>query len=332
MKKIILLLSSFLVNYFSFAQSGTIAPNYVVIPGVATLSACTNADKGKTVFNTTNNKMFFCDGTAWQSMAGVPSAGVGWAQNGADISNTNSGKVGIGTNTPTLPLSVKGSLTSGEVVSIQNSTGTVNLVTDIADVGSSSVAKIRTNTSSDLWLSASKLLPDLRIQTNGNVNLASFTTGKVGIGTSIPDEKLHVSGNIKTNEGIYASSTGGLNIVPLGVINIDYYINTDVELFNLIITNKAGNLATGSHSYTAIDGGDDTSFLEVYLDVSLLSPYSQVVLVGAPKFDQSYGPYINEAWAVYLYNGGLARIKIKMGSDDFTGCLVSGDYIIYGIK
>jgi hypothetical protein len=97
MKKYLLLFVLVTIFYISnaplFAQSTTMAPNYIVIPGVAALPACANVDKGKTVFNTTDKKMYFCDGTTWQNMAGVPSAGVGWSQTGANITNTNTGIV-----------------------------------------------------------------------------------------------------------------------------------------------------------------------------------------------------------------------------------------------
>lgn len=47
------------------AQSATVAPSFVLIPATATIPTCVSSDKGKLYFNTTNNKMFFCNGTAW---------------------------------------------------------------------------------------------------------------------------------------------------------------------------------------------------------------------------------------------------------------------------
>jgi FG-GAP repeat len=69
-----LLLTLFLITFcFSgvalLAQSAIIDPNFVQIPKVASLPSCVVADKGKAVFNNTDNKMYYCDGMAWQSMA-----------------------------------------------------------------------------------------------------------------------------------------------------------------------------------------------------------------------------------------------------------------------
>jgi hypothetical protein len=123
MKKIIFLKAFFLVLLKIQAQSSTIASNYVVIPGVPVLPVCANTDKGKTVFNTTDNKMYFCDGTAWQGMAGVPSAGVGWSQIGADITNTNTGIMKVNSATNKATNAIFGS--NGTGISLQKSYPTI---------------------------------------------------------------------------------------------------------------------------------------------------------------------------------------------------------------
>ena len=50
---------------FAFAQSLQIGSNFVILPSSATSPTCAVADKGKQYFNTTDNKMYFCNGTAW---------------------------------------------------------------------------------------------------------------------------------------------------------------------------------------------------------------------------------------------------------------------------
>lgn len=47
------------------AQSVIIQPNAFQLPRLAQNPACTVADKGKQVFNTTQNKVFYCNGTVW---------------------------------------------------------------------------------------------------------------------------------------------------------------------------------------------------------------------------------------------------------------------------
>lgn len=65
---------------------------------------------GLLVYNTTDNKINRWDGAAWGEVGGV-----GWAANGNDIYNSNSGSVGIGTGATTLNalLDITGSLKIG---------------------------------------------------------------------------------------------------------------------------------------------------------------------------------------------------------------------------
>lgn len=54
----------FLVGAAS-AQSVTISPGSLDLPRVASLSTCNASTKGKMVYNTTDNRMYYCNGTAW---------------------------------------------------------------------------------------------------------------------------------------------------------------------------------------------------------------------------------------------------------------------------
>lgn len=73
MKKFFIL-STFIVYHFSFvitnAQSTTILPNRLTVPNVSSLGTCDATAKGSTIFNTTDNKMYYCNGTNWQEMTG----------------------------------------------------------------------------------------------------------------------------------------------------------------------------------------------------------------------------------------------------------------------
>lgn len=69
MKKLLLLIS-FAAPMWSMAQSATILPDGVNIPKVSVLPACSTSEKGNQVFNSTVNKMYYCNGTSWQEMTG----------------------------------------------------------------------------------------------------------------------------------------------------------------------------------------------------------------------------------------------------------------------
>ncbi len=49
----------------AFAQSVTINPAALDLPRVASLPSCSASTKGRMVYNTTDNKMYYCNGTAW---------------------------------------------------------------------------------------------------------------------------------------------------------------------------------------------------------------------------------------------------------------------------
>lgn len=57
-----------LLAFNAFSQSALILPNSVGVPKVATMPACNANEKGKQVFNTNDNKMYFCNGTSWTDM------------------------------------------------------------------------------------------------------------------------------------------------------------------------------------------------------------------------------------------------------------------------
>ena len=61
------IISSFTVSILK-AQSTLIVPNAIGVPNVATNPTCNVATKGFQVYNTTANKMYFCNGTAWVDM------------------------------------------------------------------------------------------------------------------------------------------------------------------------------------------------------------------------------------------------------------------------
>ncbi|NBB22350.1 hypothetical protein GVN20_23550 [Runella sp. CRIBMP] len=89
------------------AQNSTILPSSLQLPNVATLGGCTASQKGQLVLLTTDNKTYYCNGSAWQALL----TGVNpWSVNGTHIYNNNSGNVGIGIQSPTQKLDIVGNI------------------------------------------------------------------------------------------------------------------------------------------------------------------------------------------------------------------------------
>ncbi len=63
---------------YLFAQSTTVAPNFIQIPNLSAAPSCAAIDKGKMYFNSTSNKLFLCNGTTWiQNGFALPFEGTG---------------------------------------------------------------------------------------------------------------------------------------------------------------------------------------------------------------------------------------------------------------
>lgn len=52
-----------------YSQSATIEPNYFTLPKSATIPiSCLTTEKGKMIYNTTNNRIYYCTGTIYENM------------------------------------------------------------------------------------------------------------------------------------------------------------------------------------------------------------------------------------------------------------------------
>lgn len=80
----------------AIAQSITIDPSSLQLPQFATNPACTVADRGKLIFNTSQKKVLFCNGSAWKETGNgtltLPFAGTAEGNaNSFEITNTGTG-------------------------------------------------------------------------------------------------------------------------------------------------------------------------------------------------------------------------------------------------
>jgi hypothetical protein len=133
-----------------------------------------------------------------------------WTTNGNDISNSNSGNVGIRTASPAFPLQVN-TATGGQVESgtLGGAFGTFAIVSQNNTHG----LYFGVGSSGKAWLQVTRQ--------DGNPQPYDFSLqaagGNVGIGTISPSEKLEVAGNAKITGNLTTVGT-----ITGGVINAKY--------------------------------------------------------------------------------------------------------------
>lgn len=191
--------------------------------------------------------------------SGNSSAASNWGTSGINIYNTNTGKVGIGTNTPSTKFSVK----SNDAGISQVSTDDVTSLGFFTDTNS---AFVQTNTLDDLNFATGNSPAQMTLQK---------TTGNLGIGKTNPTEKLDVNGKTKTTnlqitngagKVLTSDATGNANWKDQNNYLFSVYNNsstqvlvngalsTDVKL-NDIYTNESGAYNIVTKTFTAPKDG-----------------------------------------------------------------------------
>jgi hypothetical protein len=352
MKKIFNFLIICLLTLNVFAQSSTIAPNYIVIPGVATLPGCMNTDKGKTVFNTTDNRMYYCDGFNWQSMAGVSSAGVGWAQNGTAIYNTNAGGVGIGTPFPLTKLTI---YTPPSNYGLWHTDANVGLGTYI----SPSAGLFGTTSNHSLGFFANGFPARMIIAPNGNIGIGTGTpTNRLQIGLSTNPEFLgndlaisnaqgggmsfFQSGPAGTGSSIMYSNSN-FSLMPayggtgrLGIGKLDPNSKLDINgSFGLPFVQVSSDYSPTENDHTIIVNmqEDENRIININLPSPALARgrIYKIKVIGAPLANTDYVRYDRDRAYQNFYNypgpGSSGFVAIKDANGDLISCLFEFYYV-----
>jgi hypothetical protein len=93
-KSLLIVINLLIINQLTFSQSVTIVPTNPLSP-----------TKGTMDYNNATNQLQYWNNSAWIPITNAAS-GTGWALNGNNINNNNTGNVGIGVNIPLYKLSV----------------------------------------------------------------------------------------------------------------------------------------------------------------------------------------------------------------------------------
>jgi hypothetical protein len=221
------------------------------------------------VFDTTTGSFWFYNGTAWTELAG--GGGGVWNTNGANIYNSNSGNVGIGTNIPSYSLHLNRPSPS----------------IGFYDVSKSHFSGALFGDSSNLFLNAFRrsILPgseagNIIMQSNSQLALA----GNVGIGSTAPTVKLQVE------NGNDASASGGgyLQLGPSSSQNVGFDEN-EIQARNngtagkLFLQASGGDLQIGGTNNIIINDG-----YQVYRNRPL-STNADLLPIAYAKIDGTFG-------------------------------------------
>ena len=184
-----------------------------------------------------------------------------WTANGTDISNTNTGNVGIGTNTPGYKLTVKKNGIGFGQESLDGNTR-VGFYTD-----NTSGAYVQTHTDTDLNFATNNLTAQMTLQKE---------TGNFGIGNDNPTEKLDVNGKTKTTNLQVTNGAGAGKVLTSdasgnaawqtpagGGLTLPYSATNSAAGTSFGITNNNGlasaisgsSTGTGFGIYGTTDGG-----------------------------------------------------------------------------
>jgi hypothetical protein len=153
----------------------TIAQSTLILPGASTQNmttaqrvALTNSQQGTLVYDTDTQGFWYWKGAEWVPLSNGVSAGVGWQLNGNNLTNTNSGTVGVGTtsnNFSKLTVQTDASNPFG----ITHTNGSVNLTSEISSNG-------------QVWLGVRTANPlHLHTDNGSGAKLSLFPNGHVGL-------------------------------------------------------------------------------------------------------------------------------------------------------
>lgn len=159
---------------------------------------------GLLVYETTSNAIWVYNGSAWVQL-GAGGGSSDWLASGNHLYNGNSGNVGIGLNTNiNEKLTIKGNalITYVNGNDLTNGGALARLRLMGANTGSSSINFLKLDSSEGAIIYYANALQDLIIRNDGVANqMVLKNNGRIGMGTSTPDERLDIAGNLKLTGG-----------------------------------------------------------------------------------------------------------------------------------
>lgn len=175
--------------------------------------------------------------------------------NGTDISNTNSGNVGVGTTTPAAKLHVAGGIYSSQVIESANTNGFRLVVTGPGD--------LRATWSYAGGSTTTRLTSASNVRTSFGSNgiddrVFLDLSGNLGINTTLPGSKLHVVGAMQA-PAVSGTGTNGmfrLGATPTTNLVLDMGVDATTNVYTWLQSRNQTNYATNYSLALNPNGGN----------------------------------------------------------------------------
>ncbi len=180
-----------------------------------------------------------------------------WTVSGSNQYSNVSGNVGIGTGVPTSKFHLIGDfLQEAGTLRLNDPSATLQLQNAGVDKASMYLSGENFRMGTD----AGNASGNVYIQTNGSVRLTALPNGNVGIGTTSPTEKLHVSGNILSSNRIDANGViEGNGVSSTGTL----YVNGTSLLQGAVTGNSTAIFGSTITSNASMVINDPTAILQL---------------------------------------------------------------------
>ena len=250
--------------------------------------------------------------------------------------NLLNGNIGIGTTNPIQPFQVGAAGTNVVVIDSigEIGIGTTNPLAKLHVVGDTLVTGITTsswngsegtlfsiinNLSSGSIFSVCDIsgIPSIDVDANGTIAIAPYgnNLSKVGIGTTNPQQKLHVVGNALVSGNIGIGTTNPTS--PLHVVGIVTASSYYGDGYNLLRTRQ-------SYQYNNTIVGSGTTLNFIGAGVSSVTLLNDIVTVNIPntvRTTNTYTATLNQTTFSATYNLGFVDVYLngsKLSSDQYT--------------